>query len=712
MNVDLLDQDELAVEFLVRNIDGTKENGRKVLSALVAEENAGKRPRPPRPHPYSRTLTSELAEVKRKMFEIGADLHQLVTCPDELLLARCLSRMLHLRFRLDRSRTHPGYSEQVGRIEVELGGLMQRFRTLSHPAGQVAELSVVSEHQPAGTGDTAELAVLGQQASPPVVVQSPPVNTSVGVPSSSRPLAVKSAAESDAGTSGDNLNSAAASSLQEQAPPISVTHQTAATLSNAGPQVQASIRAVEWAVSSDAARPGEQWPVLQPSISLPHPVSAPPPNGRGQLSASIHAVDWAEPIGASGSRVQPPVSQLPGQQVPVAQRSSIPDIFEPRLNHPVQAPASGPYPRVAAPVGLANGWTMLKWPLRFSGGSRDLPVEEFIFRAETLARVGNISEAALAYGLHQLLTDAANSWYWVYIRGQPNATWPEVRAALIFAFRSSASDAAIRRQIHDRLQQQGERFMEYCLAIQELALRLQRRMSEAELLEVLRRNLAPAYQDRLLFRPVANLHELQELCQQIEEMWRSQNEVHQSRRPPLQINEIVSVGVRSDASRMAHWPIQPPSSPWWPSDSAYASQPPPPPEWFSRSDQIPLLSSMQFSSPPQPSAGQSGDVTQDEQLDWVCAMDTVKRGEYTICWNCDDMGHTFMDCPAARQIFCYGCGAKNVVRPQCPKCSAARLQGNAQRNGRPNPFGRGPPFQPPNPQGHPRQPMPMQQPSK
>lgn len=64
------------------------------------------------------------------------------------------------------------------------------------------------------------------------------------------------------------------------------------------------------------------------------------------------------------------------------------------------------------------------------------------------------------------------------------------------------------------------------------------------------------------------------------------------------------------------------------------------------------------------------------------------RGEYKICWNCKDMGHTFMDCMTpVNRVFCFGCGADNTYKPQCPKCTA----GNEKRDvlggvRRPNPF--------------------------
>lgn len=104
----------------------------------------------------------------------------------------------------------------------------------------------------------------------------------------------------------------------------------------------------------------------------------------------------------------------------------------------------------------------------------------------------------MTLGLHQLLTGPAATWYWVFIKNEPNSTWNVTRRALALAFRSAVSDAAIWRMIMDRVQRPRERFTEFLLAIQELEVRLGNRMSEFELVETLKRNMLPHIQDRLL----------------------------------------------------------------------------------------------------------------------------------------------------------------------------------------------------------------------
>lgn len=389
-------------------------------------------------------------------------------------------------------------------------------------------------------------------------------------------------------------------------------------------------------------------------------IFTPSQRNRGLSSLPATAVETIEIPHALNTHVPATVSTNPQEAFASRPFRS----FSDQLPHPVVQ---------GHPTGTAaQGWTMGKWPLRFSGGPNDLPVEEFIFRAETLARLANLTEQALTLGLHQLLSGSAASWYWVYIRNEPNASWLQVKRSLIEAFQSMVSDVAIRRKMMDRLQRPSERFIEFCTAIQELEVRLSNRMADFELLEVLQRNMLSHLQDRLLFVQVHSVRELQQSVRQIEELLQRQAEVHQIRRSTQAVHEMFL-------------PSHNPSSTKPRNDSLVFternSELPQPSERNQQcsSNSIPV-SSNPFAGPSNISFqnGSSEIVENDDQSHFVSELED--RNQFAICWNCDEMGHTFMDCSAPRLIFCFGCGTKNCVRPQCPKCNMRSLQGNGRRN--------------------------------
>lgn len=47
------------------------------------------------------------------------------------------------------------------------------------------------------------------------------------------------------------------------------------------------------------------------------------------------------------------------------------------------------------------------------------------------------------------------------------------------------------------------------------------------------------------------------------------------------------------------------------------------------------------------------------------------------CWNCQQPGHTYPNCPQGKRIFCYGCGKSEVYKNKCPNCNPLR-SGNEQ----------------------------------
>lgn len=422
------------------------------------------------------------------------------------------------------------------------------------------------------------------------------------------------------------------------------------------------------------AAPRTSWPLAHARVNNPESVSLPttnlPPPQRFDLDGYASRLSQeSSPSGFNNNLSLPTSISTCSDPVQVQNRLPAAAHLQRATACPVIAPAEN-RELLVANGNTSQAWIMGKWPFRFAGGPRDLPVDEFIFRTETLARQSNLSQNALALGLHQILVGAAASWYWIFLRNSPNASWAQIRDALTLAFQSNVSDAAIRRLIADRLQRNNERFMDFTIAIQELEVRLAARMTEFELLDTLRRNMLPHVQDRLLFVTINSVRDLQNRVHQVEELAQRQMEVQQIRRSNARIHEIGPLPLATtDVTASEGHSLNPPRLRHHSSISEVVETRPNP---FSP----PMVPTTTADTPlPQP----------NEQQEWICAMTSSQRdpNQLTICWNCDDIGHTFMDCSADRTIFCYGCGTKNVIRPRCQKCSSNLLQGNGRRNARP-----------------------------
>lgn len=53
-----------------------------------------------------------------------------------------------------------------------------------------------------------------------------------------------------------------------------------------------------------------------------------------------------------------------------------------------------------------------------------------------------------------------------------------------------------------------------------------------------------------------------------------------------------------------------------------------------------------------------------------------------ICWNCQKAGHRYQECLEDRRVFCYGCGAASVYKPNCSTCNSKNLKACALKSAR------------------------------
>lgn len=310
--------------------------------------------------------------------------------------------------------------------------------------------------------------------------------------------------------------------------------------------------------------------------------------------------------------------------------------FQPNVPDPVVNNNAGPRP--------GQMYQMGKWNLQFRGTTSEFPVDEFLFRVETLARSSNIAENMLPFGMHYVLHGPAQDWYWVYHRDNPQADWNAFKEAMRRHFSLIETQVEIREKISRRKQRSGESFNEFYLAVAGLAARLNQRMPENELIEILRANMAPQLKNALLFHPTHTVATLQEYCKRYERLWQVESaSVNRQPKPSFapRVHEI-SASVEPVPYGVQH--VDP---------NVYYD----------------------FSQYPYPYA-------YEEQVEAFQKFEDKKkvanRADLMICWNCDEMGHIWEDCTVAtRNVFCYGCGLKNNYKPSCTRCNA----GNRQRDG-------------------------------
>lgn len=270
---------------------------------------------------------------------------------------------------------------------------------------------------------------------------------------------------------------------------------------------------------------------------------------------------------------------------------------------------------------LAGGHHIHKWNLRFDGTPGGLDAEDFLYRIERQAQLYGVTHPALLIGVVNLLSGRAAQWYWTNQRTAENETWDKFKQALIRRYAPhKPTDYEIRSRLESRKQLTNEPFNDYCQDVEAMAARMRRRMPREELIEVLQRNMSMSLRRALWRETFETVDELLEACSDFERLCRDEEQWAKQRRP-MRIGEV---GV-------------------------------------SEENILPVRNSASYNlCTPQ-----------------VKAMEYAarNRSDLAICWNCNDIGHFFSNCPKPQMaFFCFGCGEKNVISVHCTKCS-----GNSRR---------------------------------
>ena len=274
---------------------------------------------------------------------------------------------------------------------------------------------------------------------------------------------------------------------------------------------------------------------------------------------------------------------------------------------------------------------MQSWNIKFDGSDSGLSVEEFIYRIKSLtADYLNNDFHLLSKHLHILLHGKAREWYWRYRKQVPNLNWNNLCTDLRYQYKDFKTASDIKQQIRNRKQREGETFQIFFDDIVRMSDRLPTPLEEEELIEIVMRNLLPEIRKEMLYVNILSINQLRKLCFMRENLLNEEKEIRKSHNFPR-----ANQNVRRNIYAVEY-------------DEDVASR--------------------------ENVASQDFECVRDQETDVDMQVSAINSQRKLICANCDKEGHHWQNCLAERRVFCYGCLAKGVYKPQCKKCNPPRSE--------------------------------------
>lgn len=221
---------------------------------------------------------------------------------------------------------------------------------------------------------------------------------------------------------------------------------------------------------------------------------------------------------------------------------------------------------------------------------------------------------------HVLLSGKAENWFWLFTKQNPNARYPELKYALTKEFGSREGDHDIILKISLRKQSYKESYDDFHSSVITMNSRLIDPIPERSLIEIIKRNVNQNLKFMMFNSQPRTLDDLRDMARRAEEVLRDAK-VHPLYSSARQVNEIQV-----------------------------------------EADEVPE------------------NEINDPQVEALQLSKRYSKPDYSKiqCWNCLAYGHSYIYCnDEARNVFCYKCGFKGVVTPNCPN----KHQGNSKSHG-------------------------------
>lgn len=288
--------------------------------------------------------------------------------------------------------------------------------------------------------------------------------------------------------------------------------------------------------------------------------------------------------------------------------------------------ADDDYKRVSSPKvspATVKSIPVSKWNLTYSGNNHIISLNAFLERVEETCIARNTTHTELFTSALDLFTDRALIWY--RANRKDFTCWNDLVQGLRDEFLPVNYDDQLMEEVKHRTQGQNESIGLYLSVMSNLFARFTHKISDANQLKILMKNILPFYQTQLGLVEITSIPQLLKLCRQLE----ARRVSVESFAPPPGRNKA----------------LEP--------DLAY----------------IQVTSNLADVNINSTASAVDNRISNANTNNNRSDNTNRTRLNSQNCWNCGQLGHRSSQCRQTRTKHCFRCGHPNVTVVNCPKCS-------------------------------------------
>lgn len=261
-----------------------------------------------------------------------------------------------------------------------------------------------------------------------------------------------------------------------------------------------------------------------------------------------------------------------------------------------------------------------KWPIKFDGTGS---VNSFLQRVDELRVARKCTKEGLFEAASDLFEDVALEWFRAQFRRSRFDSWNSLVSALKSDFLPLDYDDELWRQIEKRTQSEDEPIVIYLSIMENLFECLSEKPSEQKKLRTLMTKVLPCYHSHLVLQEITTVDSLVKICRKLEE---SENSKRCFNPPPQKQTSALETGSSHSPSSS--------------NNTSFNFQRVKNTEFFTKD--VPTTSRR---------------------------VNNCRQVSVLHCWKCNRIGHKKSECRQKSSMpTCFGCGRKNVIKPNCPNC--------------------------------------------